>query len=380
VGSSDLFDRAAWTLAPDILHLNHGSFGAVPIVVRADQDRWRDIIDANPTGFLSRSLAGELDVVRNAAAVFLHADPLGLVLLPNVTWGAAMVLASVRLEPGDEVLITDDTYQGVRAAATDACARTGARLVQVSLPSTAFGDGSVISEAIERGLTPRTKLAIIDHITSPTAALVDIAPTVERCHANGTVVFIDGAHAPGMLALEVGQSAADFYAGSFHKWCCAPRGAAFLSVSPEWRGSMVSPVPGSESDRGFPAGLEWWGTMDYSALLATPAALDLLQTIGVGRLRERNAVLVNAGAAAVSRALAQETPHETTLSMVTLELPSRMSTDIAGCRALRARIATELRAEVVVTIARGRTVLRLSAQAYNCEDEFQQLATYLAAS
>jgi isopenicillin-N epimerase len=254
---TDLYDRAAWTLAPDVLHLNHGSFGAVPKVVRAAQDRWRDIIDSNPTGCLSRRLAAELDVVRDAAGAFLDADPLGLVLLPNVTWGAAMVLASVPLERGDEVLITDDTYLGVRAAAADACARAGARLVQMSLPSGAFGDGTAVSQAIERGLTPRTKLAIVDHITSPTAAPIDPAPTVRRCHANGTAVLIDGAHAPGMLSLDVGQSGADFYAGSFHKWFSAPRGAAFLSVSPEWRGSMVSPVPGSESDQGFPIGLEW---------------------------------------------------------------------------------------------------------------------------
>jgi isopenicillin-N epimerase len=134
VGNSVLFDSAAWALAPDVLHLNHGSFGAVPNVVRAAQDRWRDIIDSNPTGFLSRRLVAELDVVRNTAAAFLHADPLGLVLLPNVTWGAAMVMSSVRLERGDEVLITDDTYLGVRAAAADGCARAGARIVQMSLP------------------------------------------------------------------------------------------------------------------------------------------------------------------------------------------------------------------------------------------------------
>ena len=334
---------------------------------------------SNPTGFFSRRLPEEFDAVRSAAAAFLRADPLGLVLIPNVTWGAAMVMASIPLKPGDEVLITDDTYQGVRFAARDACARTGARLVQARLPSTSFGDGSAVSDAIEQGLTPRTKLAIIDHITSPTAALLDPEPTVQLCHANGTAVLIDGAHAPGMLALDVARCGADFYAGAFHKWCCAPRGAAFLSVAPQWRDRVVSPVPGSESEQSFPTGLEWSGTNDYSALLSTPAALEMLQTVGVDRLRERNATLLNAGTTIVSQALGQEPPAETTLSMVTLELPSRMSTDATGCRALRARIANELRAEVVVAMARGGTVLRLSAQAYNREEDFEQLAAYLAA-
>jgi isopenicillin-N epimerase len=374
-----MFDREAWSLAPDVLHLNHGSFGAVPHVVRAAQDGWRDAIQSNPTGFLSRRLGDELDVVRSAAAAFLHADPAGMVLLPNVTWAAAMVLATVPLERDDEVVISEDTYRGVHAAATAACARTGARLVEARLPARDFGDGDAVARAIERALTPRTKLAIIDHITSPTAALIDPTPTVERCHANGTPVLVDGAHAPGMLAVDIGHYGADFYAGTFHKWCCAPLGSAFLAVAPEWRGSMRSAVPGSESDQGFPTGLEWWGTTDYSGILSVPTALDLLRGVGVDRLRERNTTLVNAGAAMVSHALEQEPVAESRISMVTLSLPSRMSTDMSGCRALRARIGNELPAEVVITVARGRTVLRLSAQAYNREDDYRRLATYLAA-
>jgi isopenicillin-N epimerase len=376
---TDLFDPAAWALAPGVLHLNHGSFGAVPNAVRAAQDGWRDIISSNPTGFISRRLPEEFDAVRSAAAAFLRADPRGLVLVPSVTWAAAIVMASVPLGHGDEVLISDDTYQGVRAVAEAACARTGARLIQAHLQPGGFGDGAAITRAMDQTLTARTKLAIIDHITSPTAALIDPVPIVQRCHANGTVVLVDGAHAPGMLALDVEQCGADFYAGAFHKWCCAPLGAAFLAVAPEWRGSMVSPAPGSESDQDFPTALEWWGTMDYSGVLATPTALELLRDAGVDRLRERNANLVNAGAALVSRALEQEPAAPGPIAMVTLELPSRMSTTAAGCRLLRGRVATELGAEVVITMARGRAVLRLSAQAYNREDDFQQLAAYLAA-
>ncbi len=375
----DLFDRAAWGLAPGVLHLNHGSYGAVPNVVRAEQDRWRDIISSNPTGFYSRRLAEELDVVRGHAADFLHADAQGLILLPNVTWAAATVMASVPLERGDEVLITDDTYESVRAAAKAACARVGARLIQASLPAGAFGDGRAITRAVEGALTPRTKLAIIDHITSPTAALVDLAPTVQRCHANATAVFVDGAHAPGMLALDVEKSRADFYAGSFHKWCCAPHGAAILAVAPPWRGRVRSPVPGSEARHGFPVGFEWWGTMEYSALLSTPTALDLLRDFGVDGLRERNVAVVNEGAALVSRALGQEPVGPSPISMVTLEIPSRYALEDAGCRALRARIAAEIGAEVVITMARGRPVLRLSAQVYNHDHDFQELARYFAA-
>jgi len=376
---TNLFNRSEWALAPDVLHLNHGSFGAVPKLVRVEQDRWRDVVESNPTGFFSRRLAESLEVVRACAADFVHADPLGVVLQPNVTWAVSTVLASIPLKRGDEVLITDDTYQAVCIAARDACARTGAQLIQANLSSRALGDGRQVSDAIEQRLSSRTRLAVIDHITSPTAALVDPAQTVEQCHENGTAVLIDGAHAPGMLGLDVAQSGADFYAGNFHKWCCAPRGAAFLAVAPEWRGRLLSPVPGSEADEGFPSGLEWWGTMEYSALLATPSALDMLVDIGVDRLRERNAHLVNTGAAIISRALGQDPPDASMLSMVALELPPRMSSDAVSARALRERISAELRAEVMITVARGRSVLRLSAQAYNREEDYEQLATYLAA-
>jgi isopenicillin-N epimerase len=276
-------------------------------------------------------------------------------------------------------LINDDTYVGVRAAAREACERSGARLIEAHIPVSDFGDGDAITRAIEQALTPRTKLAVIDHITSPTATLIDPSSTVQRCHANGTAVLIDGAHAPGMLALDVGHYGADFYAGVFHKWCCAPRGAGFLAVAPQWRGRMRSPVPGSESDEPFTTGLEWWGTTDYSGILSTPTALDLIQSVGVDRLRERNAALVNKGAAMVSQALEREPAAESPISMVTLELPSRMSMDANGCRELRARIARDINAEVVIGIARGRTVLRLSAHAYNRENDYEQLATYLAA-
>jgi isopenicillin-N epimerase len=278
---NDLFDRAAWRLAPDVLHLNHGSFGAVPNVVRAEQDRWRDLIDANPTGFFSRRLADELDVVRIGAAEFLHTDPYGLMLLPNVTYAAATVMASVPLERHDEVLITDDTYEAVRVAAMHACTRVGARLIQAGLPASAFGDGDSITQAIERALTPRTKLAIVDHITSSTAALIDPAPIVQLCNANGTAVFIDGAHAPGMLALDVGQYGADIYVGNFHKWCCAPQGAAFLAVAPDWRGRMLSPVPGSESGLGFPTGLE-----GHHGLLGAPLDPNRAQSSPDSRRRQ----------------------------------------------------------------------------------------------
>jgi isopenicillin-N epimerase len=376
---NDFFDRNAWMLDPETLHLNHGSFGAVTKVVRREQDHWRRIAQANPNGFFTRVLADGLDAVRIKVADFVRTDPSAVLLQPNVTWAVATVLASFPLKAGDEVLITDDTYAAVRAAASDTCASTGAVLVQADLPAVDERDGAGIVAAVADRLSPRTRLAIVDHITSPTAIPVDPMAIVERCRANGTAVLIDGAHAPGMLSVDVRAIGADFYTGNFHKWCCAPWGSAFLAVAPQWRDAMRAAVPGSEAYRGFPAGLEWWGTADYSALLATPLALDTLADAGVDTLLQRNTALVNEGAALVAAALGQPPPAPASIAMITLQLPPRMASDIESARALRQRVADEIGAEIMTTMARGSAMLRLSAHAYNRLEDYERLAAVLSA-
>ena len=373
----DLFDRHAWVLDPEAMHLNHGSFGAVTRIVRREQDRWRLIAQANPNGFFTRVLVDALEAVRISVASFVRAEPSAVVLQPNVTWAASTVLSSFPLERGDEVLITDDTYAAVRAAAAGVCAERGAVLAQASLPALGDRAASDIMTAMQDRLTPRTRLAIVDHITSPTAVSVDPREAVERCHANGTAVLIDGAHAPGMLDLDVDTIGADFYAGNFHKWCCAPWGSAFLAVAPRWRDLLRSPVPGSEASRGFPVGLEWWGTADYSALLATPFALGVLEAAGADAIRERNAGLVSEGAGLVADALGVPPPGPSTISMITLPLPAGLASDAESARALRDRAAADIGAEIMTTMARGGTALRLSAHAYNRIEEYERLADYL---
>ena len=240
-------------------------------------------------------------------------------------------------------------------------------------------DGAGIITAVEDRLSPRTRLAIVDHITSPTAIPVDPMAIVERCHANGTAVLVDGAHAPGMLSVDVRAIGADFYTGNFHKWSCAPWGSAFLAVTPQWRDAMRAAVPGSEAHRGFPSGLEWWGTADYSALLATPFALDTLAEAGIDTLLQRNTALVNQGAALVAAALGQAPPAPASIAMITLHLPPRMAWDIESARALRQRVADEIGAEIMTTMARGSAVLRLSAHAYNRLEDYERLAAFLSA-
>ena len=369
----NLYDRESWDLDFRLLHLNHGSFGAVTRTVSAEQRRWSRLVEANPAGFFARDLAEHMAVVRERVAAFVGADASGVVLQPNVTFAVAGVLASVPLERGDEVLVTDDTYPAVRAAAAAACERTGAVLREARLEHAEFAAES-ISDAIEHHLSERTRLVVVDHITSATALLVDIEPLIRRCHDHGAAVLVDGAHAPGLIDLGVARYGADFYTGNFHKWCCAPRGSAFLAVAPAWRERLRTVVAGSKSDDPFPERFEWWGTSDYTAVLATPSALDLLQDADLTQLRSRNARIVHDGALVLSTALEVAAPPSSDLAMVSLVLPDWIARRAERAESLRRMIARECRAEVMAAEVRGRLVMRLSAHAYNRVEDFETFA------
>lgn len=369
--------RALWQLDDGILHLNHGSFGAVPVPVLDAQARWRDRVERNPTRFFERELAPLLDGVRARIADFVGADPAGLLLVPNVTTGIAAVLASTPLAAGDEVLVTDHTYIGARAAVDAACAQAGATVRAVELALDSLADPAAVQAALCAAVSGRTRLAVVDHITSPTGAILAIGPLVAALRARGVVVAVDGAHAPGAVALDVSDVDADYYVGTLHKWCCAPRGAAFLAIAPARRGRVRAAVVGSRAAEGFPAGLEWWGTADHSALLSAPAALDLLEGLGANRVREHNHRLAAQAQVILAEALGTEPPRLAHASMALVLLPPRVVTTPADAGALRILVADRLRAEVVITSQRGRGCLRLSAHLYNRRGDYEQLAAGL---
>src|SRR5262249_55093150 len=271
-----------WTLDPHTAFLNHGSFGACPAEVLDAQRAWRERLERQPVQFLSRDLEGLLDETRAALGAFLGADPDDLAFVANATSGVNTVLRSLTLGRDDEVLVTDHAYGACRNAAEFVTRRAGARLVSVHIPFPLQSVEQIVGPVLA-AVTRRTRLALLDHVTSPTGLVFPIARLVAALQIRGVDVLVDGAHAPGMLPLDLRRLNAAYYTGNAHKWLCAPKGAAFLWVRRD-RQALVHPLPishgfsDSRLDRSrFRLEFDWMGTIDPTAILCIPAALQFME-------------------------------------------------------------------------------------------------------
>ncbi|MEU8256170.1 aminotransferase class V-fold PLP-dependent enzyme [Micromonospora inaquosa] len=375
--------RLLFSLDPAVSHLNHGAFGAVPIGVQRAQQRLRDEMEANPLRFFTQGLVDRIAHTRRHLAGFLGADPDGSVLVGNTTTGVAVVLQSVGLKAGDEVLSTDHGYGAVSLAIQRECRRTGA--VSRVLPIPLAATDEQIVQTVRAGLRPgRTRLLVVDQLTSATAKLFPVAAIAGVAREHGVPVLVDAAHAPGMLSTPVASFGADFWVGNLHKWAYAPRGTALLTVAPQWRDRIEPLVVSWEQESGFPARLEWQATLDYTPWLAAPAGLFTMRSLGVDRVRAHNAALAAYGQRVVGDALGVAPadlpgPGGPEVALRLIPLPSGTGTTIDAARALQTRIGERLAAEVAVMSWNGRGWLRLTGQVYNAADEYERLAARLPA-
>ncbi|MFG1883210.1 aminotransferase class V-fold PLP-dependent enzyme [Micromonospora sp. NPDC049102] len=375
--------RLLFSLDPAVSHLNHGSFGAVPIGVQRAQQRLRDEMEANPLRFFTQGLVDRIAHTRRHLAGFLGADPEGSALIGNTTTGVALVLQSVGLRPDDEILSTDHGYGAVSLAIARECRRTGA--VSRVLPIPLDASDEQIVQTIRAGLRPgRTRLLVVDQLTSATAKLFPTAAIVAVAHESDVPVLVDAAHAPGMLSTTVASIGADFWAGNLHKWGYAPRGTALLTVAPPWRERIEPLVVSWEQETGFPTRIEWQATLDYTSWLAAPVGLFTLRSLGVDRVRQHNAALAAYGQRVVGDALGVPPtdlpdPGGPGVALRLIPLPAGTATTIDAARALQTRIGARLAAEVAVMSWDGRGWLRLTGQVYNSADEYERLAVRLPA-
>jgi isopenicillin-N epimerase len=375
--------RALWPIDPSIAHLNHGSFGAVPLRVSEAQDRLRAETERDPTGFFWWTLPPALDEARAATADFLGADPEGFVFVPNATTAANTVLSSIGLRPGDEVMVTDHGYGALRLAAGRAAERAGATLhIQpIPLPDDETRTDAMV-EALLDGVTDRTRLVLICQIASPTAVVFPVARIVEELRARGVLSFVDGAHAPGMVDVDLRTMAPDFWTGNLHKWCCSPRGAGGLFVAEAHRDRIQPLITSWLALDGFTQSFAWVGTTDYTSYLCVPAAIEFMAELGWDRLRRHNRELAAYGRNVVREAIGTEPPcseaegHFEAMTLVAL--PDGVVTTVDEGRELSRRAFEELRVEVAAFPWRDRGFLRLSAQAYNAPVEYERLAEGLA--
>jgi len=372
--------RALWPLESTVAHLNHGSFGAVPTPVLEDQRSWRLRMETNPVRFFARELPAALEQARGEVSEYLGVPPDSTAFVRNATTGVSTVFASFPLEPGDQVLRTTHAYGAVRIAADRWARRAGAEVVTVDIPLSA--DEDEVSAAIAAGVNGRTRLAVLDHVTSPTARRLPLARLVPELKHRGVAVLVDGAHALGMLDLDLDGLGADFWTGNLHKWACAPWGTAILHVSPGWRSRLLPLVASWGEPLGFPGAFEDIGTEDMSAWLSAPKALRTIQHLDLDRVRRHNVELAIAGQVEVAAALGLDPgalPRDPAVSMQLVPLPAGVASTVDEASVLQERIATEAAVEVAVTSWNGHGFVRVSAHIYNCPADYSRLARELPA-
>ncbi len=384
--------EALWALDPSVTFLNHGSFGACPRPVLEEQQRLRARMERQPVQFFVRDLEPLLDAARAELAAFLGADADDLAFVPNVTAGFNTVLRSLRFAPGDELLTTDHTYNACRNAAEFATAAGGARVVVAAVPFPLDAAEQVVDAVLAR-VTPRTRLAVLDHVTSPTGLVFPIERLVRALADRGVDTLVDGAHAPGMLPLRIADVGAAYYTGNCHKWLCAPKGAGFLHVRRD-RQAAVRPLSishGANSPRTdrsrFRLEFDWVGTGDPTAYLCVPTALRTLGSLlpgGWPELRRRNRELALAARRRLCEALGVPPPAPDAMigSLAAVPIPDgspEASVSPFDADPLQDLLLARHRIEVpVVPWPRPpRRLVRVSVQAYNAAGDYDRLAEAL---
>jgi len=386
-----------WTLDPAVTFLNHGSFGACPAPVLAVQREWQDRLEREPVSFLDRQLEGLLDHARLALGAYLGADPAGLVFVHNATTASNAVLRSLRFERGDELLTCDHEYNATLNTIRATADRDGARMVVAALPFPTAGADELV-DAVLAAVTPRTRLAVLSHITSPTGLILPIERIVRELDARGVDTLVDGAHAPGMVPLALDELGAAYYTGNGHKWLCGPKGAAFLWVRADRR-ERIHPTNVSHganatrTDRPrFRLEFDWVGTGDPTAALTLPAAIDWMAGLEPGgwpAVKAANRALALEARDRLVAALGGPTPAPDDLigSMAAVPIPGLRTDEDAAW--LHATLFDEERIEIPIvpwpvpgarphpTDPPTSVLVRVSAQRYNDSGDIAGLVAAL---
>jgi len=382
-----------WRLDPAIAFLNHGSFGACPAPVLDAQARWRDRMERRPVQFLARDLEGLLDAARRDLAAFLGCDAEDLAFVPNATAGVNAVLRSLVFREGDELVRTDHEYNACRNALDHAARRAGARVVVANVPFPLVSAEEVL-ESVLSCVTHRTRLVLLDHVTSPTGLVFPIERLVAELSARGVDTLVDGAHAPGMVPFEIRKVGAAYYTGNCHKWLCAPKGSGFLHVRRDLRDG-IHPIaishgmnsPRTDRSR-FLLEFDWTGTDDPSAYLCVPDAIRFLGSLlpeGWPELMARNRALALDARRTLCKTLriAPPCPDEMIGSLASLRIPEgppELPRSPFSWNHVQERLLQEHGIEVPILPwpVPPKRLVRISAQLYNDEKQYERLAEALA--
>lgn len=373
--------RAKFLLDSDIVFLNHGSFGACPAPVFETYQHWQRELERQPVAFIQRRQDDLIDAARARLAAELNVPHDDLVFVQNATSGLNVFARSLQLQPGDEILTTDHEYGALNLTWNHLCRRWGATYVQQEIPLPVTTPEDMV-ETFWQGVTERTRVIFLSHVTSPTALIFPVAEICRRAREAGIISVIDGAHAPGQIPLDLSAIGADVYAGNCHKWMCSPKGAAFLYVRPEHQefvealtvswgwGEGFRPYDGSSRSQ-FIRRNQWQGTRDSASYLAVPAALDFLHEHNWGAVRERCHAQLTSVANRIGLLTGLEPISPQTADWIAqlgaIPLPR------IDARAAKDRLWEEYRIEVPVTSYRDNPMIRVSVQGYVTDADLDRL-------
>ena len=383
-------DRLAdFLIDPAITYLNHGTVGVPPRAVLAKQQAWRDRIERNPSQFLFRELTPlhdmspperpELRLAADAVAGRLGAKGDDLVFTDNITSAANAVLRSLTFGPGDEVLVTDLNYGAITLAAQAVTRGVGAHVRTAEMPRHGARP-EAFTAAIDLAIGPRTRLVIVDHLTSGSALVLPVEEIVALCRKRGVPILVDGAHVPGQLPLDLEALGADWYVANLHKWAFAPRSAGFLWAPPHRQTGLHPAVISWGLDAGFTHEFDWCGTRDVTPWLSAPAGFEYLESLGESALRQWNHALAWGGAHVLAARLGTEfaTPESMIAFMASVPLPESLGSTGDDATRLRDALWYEDRIEAPILTREGRLWVRICGQVYNEPADYEALAEAIA--
>ena len=369
--------RSQWALDEEIAFLNHGSFGARPRCVLEAQNRWRREMEADPADFLDRRGPELLEHLKDVTGRFLGARPDDFGFVSSASEAINAVLRSSHFGPGDELVTTNHAYPGIRHSLRYAADRSGATLIEVPVPLPVTSPDSIVG-AIEEALTPRSRLVVIDHITSFSGLVFPVERIIEVCRRRNVEVLVDGAHAPGMVDLSIEELGATYYAANLHKWACAPISAAVLWVTSDKQADIHPLVISNFLGEGFQREFLWQGTRDVTSWLAVEDAIAYGAGLGWDRIRRHNHQM----AVWVQQMLCDRwqvepnSPRDGSMlgSMASITLPETVKRHFDDHRAIGAHLHSVHRIEVPVVEWNGRWLIRPCCQVYNRPEEYERLA------
>jgi isopenicillin-N epimerase len=371
-------------LDPQVVFLNHGSFGACPRPVFEEYQAWQIKLEQQPVQFLGVDLDNYLFRSREVLGEYIHTSANDIVYVPNATHGVNIVARSLKLKPGDEILTTDHEYGACNFTWDFVCSKIGAvyKHQAIELPVTSEEE---IADLIWQGVTPRTKVIFISHITSPTSLTLPVQWICRRARESGIITVIDGAHAPGQLKLDLTSLQADFYVGNCHKWMLSPKGAGFLYARPEAQ-NLIEPLIvswGYQSNFSSPLEskfidlLQWTGTKDPAAALAVPAAIAFMREYRWDEVRARCHHLLYSAIKQIcdQTGLSPLYPLDSGFYQQMGTIPIPQVRDITE---LKSRLYNDYKIEIPCIEWNNRHFLRLSVQGYNSEDDIEILISALS--